>query len=173
MEDTLIQLVIAVGPAVIVGVVAYYFFNKFIENEDGRRRYLLHKDTHASTLPTRLQAYERLALYLERIKPTQLLLRVRPTQTDKNSYEQALVAQIEQEFEHNLAQQIYLSDACWNIIKSAKNGTIKLIRSKAMQESISNADKLREAILRDGMDEPAPSTVALTYLKNEVKDLFG
>ena len=173
MEDTLIQLVIAVGPAVIVGVVAYYFFNKFIENEDGRRRYLLHKDTQASTLPTRLQAYERLALYLERIKPTQLLLRVKPTHTDKNSYEQALVTQIEQEFEHNLAQQIYLSDACWNIIKSAKNGTIKLIRSKAMQESISNADKLREAILRDGMDEPAPSTVALTYLKNEVKDLFG
>tara|TARA_R110002020_G_scaffold396157_1_gene606152 strand:- start:949 stop:1467 length:519 start_codon:yes stop_codon:yes gene_type:complete len=172
MEEILMQLLVSVGPAIVVGVVAYYFFNRFMENEDGRRRFLLHKDAQADTLPLRLQAYERLTLFLERIQPAQLLLRVKPT-GDKNNYEQLLVAQIEQEFEHNLSQQIYMSSECWNVIKSAKNSTIKLIRQTNMSESINSPDKLRETILRDLIDKQAPSSIALEYLNREVKEILG
>ncbi|MEH6406059.1 MAG: hypothetical protein V7767_02170 [Leeuwenhoekiella sp.] len=173
MEDNILQILIAVGPAIVVGVLAYYFFNRFIENEDGRRRFLLHKDMQADVLPLRLQAYERLTLFLERISPSQLLIRVPPSGTDKALYEKLLLANIEQEFEHNLAQQIYMSDELWNIIKSAKNGTIRLVRNASANENVTNADQLREIVLKEILDKAAPTAIALEYLKKEVKQLFG
>ncbi len=44
-------------PAVVTGVVAFYFFRLHTRNEEGRRRYLLHKESQKSALPIRLQAY--------------------------------------------------------------------------------------------------------------------
>jgi hypothetical protein len=173
MEDSIIQLLIAVCPALVVGLLAYYFFNAFIKNEDGRRRFLLQKDSQADTLPVRLQAYERLTLFLERIKPAQLLIRIKPDGENKGSYEQQLIFTIEQEFEHNLSQQIYMSDELWNIIKSAKNGTIQLIRQQANGNEINSAAELREAILTEFMERTAPSQVALEYLKKEIKEVIG
>lgn len=147
------------------------FFNAFIKNEDGRRRFLLQKDSQADTLPVRLQAYERLTLFLERIKPAQLLIRIKPDGENKGSYEQQLIFTIEQEFEHNLSQQIYMSDELWNIIKSAKNGTIQLIRQQANGNEINSAAELREAILTEFMERTAPSQVALEYLKKKSRKL--
>lgn len=90
-------------PALITGMIAYYFFKEHTKNEDGRRRFLLHKDLQVNALPIRLQAYERMALFLERISPNKLLIRISPTSSDKDSYESLLIASIEQEFEHNLS----------------------------------------------------------------------
>ena len=70
-------------PALITGMIAYYFFKEHTKNEDGRRRFLLHKDMQVNTLPIRLQAYERMALFLERITPSKLLIRVKPTSSDE------------------------------------------------------------------------------------------
>lgn len=172
MND-IVDIAIAVGPAIVVGVIAYYFFNSFVENEDGRRRFLLHRDSQKELLPIRLQAYERLTLFLERISPSQLLLRVKPSEADKDVYERLLVSQIEQEFEHNLSQQIYMSDECWNVIRSAKNGTIQLIRQTGRNEEVTTADGLRQRLLEDLAGGPAPSNVALDYLRKEVSGLFG
>ena len=63
-------------PAIIVGIVAYYFFKGHTANEEGRRRYLIQKEAQNKTIPIRLQAYERLTLFLERIDPNKLLIRV-------------------------------------------------------------------------------------------------
>ncbi|MCB0461467.1 MAG: hypothetical protein R2816_04855 [Flavobacteriaceae bacterium] len=159
-------------PALITGMIAYYFFKEHTKNEDGRRRFLLHKDLQVNALPIRLQAYERMALFLERISPNKLLIRVSPTSSDKDSYESLLIASIEQEFEHNLSQQIYLSDECWNIICAAKNATIQLIRKASLLEKTNSANKLREVILTEMMEKRAPSDAALSYVKNEVSELW-
>jgi len=159
-------------PALITGIVAFYFFKEHTKNEDGRRRFLLHKDLQVNSLPIRLQAFERMALFLERISPTKLLVRISPTSSNKESYESLLVASIEQEFEHNLSQQIYLSDECWSIICAAKNATIQLIRKAGFLEKTTSADKLREVILTEMMEKRAPSDAALSYIKNEVSDLW-
>ena len=159
-------------PALITGMIAYYFFKEHTKNEDGRRRFLLHKDIQVNTLPIRLQAYERMALFLERITPSKLLIRVSPTSSDEDTYESLLVATIEQEFEHNLSQQIYVSDECWNIIVAAKNATIQLIRKAGLLEKTGTADKLREVILTEMMEKRAPSDAALSFIKNEVSELW-
>ena len=173
METTkLIELISYTLPAIITGVVAYYFFNLHTKNEEGRRRYLLNKDTQKDALPLRLQAFERMTLFLERINPGKLLIRLSPNSEDKNDYENLLISSIEQEFEHNLTQQIYMSDECWTVIVTAKNATIQMIRRTNMSDRVDTANKLREVIMNDLMDKQSPSAVALSYIKNEVKYLF-
>ena len=158
-------------PAIVTGAVAFYFFRLHTKNEEGRRRYLLHKDSQKNTLPIRLQAYERMALFLERISIPSLVVRVKPLSTNKMDYENLLIKNIENEFEHNLSQQIYLSDECWSVIKASKNATIKAIRSAAMSQS-DTSDKLREDILNETMDKQSPSATALAYVKKEISELW-
>ena len=168
----LIELLAYTLPALITGGIAYYFFDLHTKNEEGRRRYLLNKEAQKDALPLRLQAFERMVLFLERINPTKLLTRIIPFSSDKNEYENYVITQIEQEFEHNLTQQIYMSDECWTIIVTAKNATIQMIRKANMSERVNSADKLREVILSDLMDKQTPSSAALSFLKNEVNEFL-
>jgi hypothetical protein len=173
MDSTkIIELLSYTLPAIITGLVAYYFFNLHTKNEEGRRRYLLNKEAQKNALPIRLQAYERMTLYMERISLTKLLIRITPISNDKNEYENLLITHIEQEFEHNLAQQIYMTDECWTIITTAKNATIQIIRKATMSERVTSADKLREIILNDLLEKQSPSNAALAYIKNEVGQLW-
>ncbi len=170
--DNIVEILFNLLPALIVGAIAYYFFKEHIENEAGRRRFLLQKDMQKETFPLRLQAYERMALFLERIAPSKLLTRTIPTSSNKDDYETLLVATIQQEFEHNLSQQIYVSDECWNIILAAKNATIQLIRKANLLEKTDTANKLGEVILTELMDKQAPSSAALSYIKQEVGEMW-
>ena len=170
--DKIFEVFLYAVPALITGMIAYYFFKEHTKNEDGRRRFLLHKDLQVNSLPLRFQAYERMVLFLERISPSKLLVRVNPTGSDENAYESLLVATIEQEFEHNLSQQIYISEECWNIIVAAKNATIQLIRKAGLLEKTGTADKLREVILTEMMEKRAPSDAAISYIKDEVSDMW-
>ncbi len=159
-------------PAIVVGIIAYYFFKGHTANEEGRRRFLLHRETQKDMLPLRLQAYERLTLFLERIDPNRLLIRVKPYSDSISDYETLLTNTMEQEFEHNLTQQIYVSTECWNLVNAAKNATIHVIRKAAMQNQNGDVDEYRRQILESFMEEVTPSVKALTYIKKEVSDLF-
>ena len=170
--EQIFQVFLYAIPALITGLIAYYFFKEHTKNEDGRRRYLLHKDLKVTAMPIRLQAYERMTLFLERITPSKLLLRVAPTSTKKGDYEQLLIASIEQEFEHNLSQQIYVSDECWNIIKASKNATIQLIRKASLLPKTRTANKLREVILQEMLEKRAPTDASLSFIKKEVSQLW-
>jgi len=172
MEEQLLDLLMYTIPALATGAIAFLFFRKHIENENNRRNFLIKKDLQKEAFPLRLQAYERMSLFLERIKPPQLLPRVNPTSSNKEDYENLLVATIEQEFEHNLSQQIYVSDQCWSIIMAAKNATIQLIRKANMSEKTDTANKLREVVLTDLIDKSSPSNAALSFIKQEVGELW-
>jgi hypothetical protein len=168
----ILELLFYTLPAVITGLVAFYFFENFVKNENNRRNFILRQENQKQALPIRLQAFERLTLFLERINPAKLLVRIAPLSDDKMEYSNLLVQHIEQEFEHNLPQQIYLSNEAWTIILSAKNTTIQIIRQSTLNKEISSSQSLREAILTDLGNNQAPSTFALDFLKNEVLQIL-
>lgn len=167
-----LQLFFYLLPALIVGVVSYYFFSLHIENENKRRLFIIRKENQKQSLPMKLQAYERMALFLERISPGSLLLRSKPVSGDKHAYEKQLINTIEQEFEHNLTQQVYISSRCWDAIKASKNATISIIRKSNMSDKVDSPDKLREVILTDLLDKKPPSEAGLAYIKSEVNKLW-
>lgn len=159
-------------PAIITGVVALYFFKLHNKNENNRRIYLLRKEKQSVALPLQLQAYERMALFLERISPNSLLIRVPPTGNDKVAYLKKLLVTVEKEFEHNLAQQIYITSDCWNVIVTAKNSTLNLVREAMTKGENKDALAMRQAIIEKMVAEESPSNIALTFLKKEVSKIF-
>jgi len=159
-------------PAIVVGLVSYFFFKGHTANEEGRRRFLIQKEAQKNIIPVRLQAYERLTLFLERIDPKKILLRVKPFSKDLQEYETLLIQNIDNEYEHNLVQQIYVTPECWNLINAAKNATIQVIRQASMNEKVDDSDKLRAFLLNHFMDEVTPSHKALLFVKKEVSELF-
>jgi hypothetical protein len=173
MDSTrIIELISYSLPTLIMAFVAYSFFELYTKNENAKRNYLLQKNTKPDTLSLRLQAYERMTLFLERINPSQLLVRITPISENKIDYQNYVIAQIEQEYEHNLAQQIYVSEECWSTITTAKNATIQMILVATKNERISDANQLREVVLKDLFEKPSPSSAALAFLKNEVGQLW-
>ncbi len=171
-DQSIFQLLFFLLPAILVTGIAFYFFSQHTKNEERRRRFLLHRENQKQALPVRLQAYERMALFLERIAPGNLLVRVKPYTTKKEDYSTLLIKNIEQEFEHNLAQQIYISVECWNAIKASKNATITNIRKSAAKEDITNAAELRQYILSSMLEQQPPSETGLAFIKKEVKQLW-
>jgi hypothetical protein len=173
MDSTrIIELISYSLPTLIMAFVAYSFFELYTKNENAKRNYLLQKNTKPDTLSLRLQAYERMTLFLERINPSQLLVRITPISENKIDYQNYVIAQIEQEYEHNLAQQIYVSEECWSTITTAKNAKIQMILLATKNERISDANQLREVVLKDLLEKPSPSSAALAFLKNEVGQLW-
>lgn len=170
--NDLINLFSYTIPSVITGGVAYLLFNAHFKDQQNTRRWLLQKENNPTILPLRLQAYERMTLLMERINPSQLLVRLHPTGKNKIDYQNYLIAQIEQEFEHNLTQQIYVSEKCWSIVSTAKNATIQIIRLTAQKDDVIDSDALRERILTDSFDKIAPCATAMAFIKDEVSDLW-
>jgi hypothetical protein len=165
----IIELLSYTLPAVVTGLVAVYFFKTYVANEDNRRNFLLRKENQKAALPLRLQAFERLVLFLERISLSKLLVRIPPTGKDTLKYSHKLITIIEQEFEHNLAQQIYVSETAWKAVVTSKNLMIKMIRTTADKKEIENADQLRAFILENELKNDSPTQAALSFLKLEVR----
>ena len=159
-------------PAIVTGLVAVYFFKTYVANEDNRRNFLLRKENQKAALPLRLQAFERLVLFLERISLSKLLVRIPPTGKDTLKYSHKLITIIEQEFEHNLAQQIYVSETAWKAVVTSKNLMIKIIRTTADKKEIENADDLRAFILKNELKNDSPTDAAISFLKLEVQKSF-
>ncbi len=81
--------------------------------------------------PIKLQAYERIVLFLERISLESLLLRVSSPDMSASQLHTALLNAIRNEFEHNLSQQIYMSPQAWEVVSNASSNMIKIINSEA------------------------------------------
>mgnify|MGYP000559428729 CR=1 FL=1 len=121
-------------------------------------------------LPIKLQSYERMLLFCERINPVKIVVRIKPISDKSEDYLQLLISNIEQEFEHNLVQQIYISDKTWTAILGAKNATINKLKQVA--EISNSANDLRQNLLIDYSKTLPPTDTAIDFIKSEVKKLL-
>lgn len=172
MQEKILEIFSYTLPAIITGAVAYYFFLEHSKTITNLQRFEIVKENQKHALPLRFQAYERMSLFLERINPSKLLLRVAPIGDSKTAYIALLRNAVEQEFEHNLTQQIYISDKCWNVIIASKNATTHIMNKVAAEPSIETAQDLREAILKRMVESEPPSNTALAFIKDEVSSLY-
>ncbi|MFA7686476.1 MAG: hypothetical protein WCY25_01280 [Moheibacter sp.] len=168
-SNTMWTVVIALLPGVLVAGIAYLLIEKFLQNDRYRREIEVRKINTSQIVPQRLGAYERMALFLERIKPTGLARRISPQSTAKN-YETLIIQTVQGEWEHNLSQQIYVNPDTWKLIYSAKNATQNFIRQCAHEVGEeATAEQLQEHIIRKSIQENAPSNDALLKLQVDIQ----
>jgi hypothetical protein len=170
MEDKIIESIAYILPAVVTGFVAYYMFNGFIRQQDSEKKLELLANRKKDSLPIKLQAYERMLLFCDRINPVKMLVRVKPISENTKDYLHLILANIDQEFEHNLVQQIYISNDTWISIVAAKRAIINKLKQVA--EVSNSANDLRENILIDYSKSLPPTETAIDFIKNEVKKLL-
>ncbi len=174
MNDPLVQILVAVLPSIVVFLTAFYLIKQMVSAQASARISEVRKDDHRHTLPLRLQAYERLALFAERISPGALVLRVHKGSMSSRMFHAELVATVREEFEHNVTQQIYVSDKAWGKVKQAKEETIRLINLSYEQtgDTPSGTELSRHIFENLTRLSHTPSQECLVVIKEDVRRLF-
>lgn len=103
----------------------------FLRKEVQLHRLNLIGELRKEIVPQKIQAYERLTLLLERISPEALVLREQKNSLNSMQFHSLLLKLIRQEFEHNLAMQIYLPSKTWLLVVKAREEIVKLINTSA------------------------------------------
>lgn len=182
ISDVLLYFV----PALLVMMGMFTVMKKFLDNQNITIRKFLEKELqlksvdernvrHRESLPLKLQAFERMILFLERIAPNNLLVRVHRGGMAASQLQQDLVATIRAEFEHNLSQQIYVSEQGWEEVKDAKEEMIRIINNAfshvgANASGIQMSTQIFEQVLKM---ENIPTQKAIDFLKSEAKKILG
>lgn len=167
--DLTLELAKIVLPALMVFLTAFFVLKSYLENEQKKKELDARFEQKRVSLPIRLQAYERLALFLERINPESIVIRINQPGMGARELQALLLQTIRMEFEHNLSQQVYISNAAWDMIKNAKEDIIRMINTagSAMQPNATAID-LSTAIFEESLKmKEGILQKALVYLKNE------
>ena len=172
--DTLLEILKYTIPAIIVFLTTWVLIRTWARNEDKRRKHEFNLHIKDEILPVRLQAYERIILFLERISPESLVMRVSKAEFTTRQFHSELLSAIRSEYEHNLSQQTYLSTEAWDKVRVARNQTMKIINDSAAElKPESNGTTLGKLILEQTMElKSPPSQIAIDFLKQEVNTLF-
>jgi hypothetical protein len=161
-------------PPIVVLVSAVFIIQIFFRAYFNKKRLAVKGEVSVKTIQIRLQAYERIVLFLERISPQQLVLRVDVGEMDIDRYHRILLHTVREEFEHNIAQQIYISAEAWDLVKSAKESVVQLINKsrnelKEGAPALDLASKIVEINMLEGSKQ---MDGALSFIKKEVMGLF-
>lgn len=187
--ETLITILIGAVPTLIIAGLILYVFHEFMRfvNERDKRLAVLNSRVKGSDSPAsvatpsndlavklRLQAAERFVLYLERIEPGRLVMRSHQNGMSAKMLQNEMLKSIREEFDHNLSQQIYISENAWNLIKGAKDEMTKFITAtgEGMNGDATSIDFSRKIFLAASGVEKLPGEVALEFLRHETNQLF-
>ena len=161
-------------PASVVLYAMYLLVRSFIIKEIELKKLEIRTRSIETILPNRLQAYERMCLFLERISPPNMLLRLNNSGYSAREFHKLLLDEIRNEYNHNVSQQIYMSEDVWNMIKNAKEDLTILINEASSNmgsesTSLDLARKIFELTLEKKVE---PLGHALSELKKEIQQTF-
>jgi hypothetical protein len=161
-------------PAALVVYAVYLIVRSLTSKEYEKRMGELKIKSREIAFPLRLQAYERVILFLERITLPNILARVNKKGMNSLQLYNQLLFDIRDEYNHNLSQQVYISDQAWNLITNSKEQTIAFINKsfsgfEPSQDSVVFAKVLLDKLIAERMDFTGE---AITFVKNEIRELY-
>lgn len=184
MENVISLLLLFLSSLLIAGVV--YIMMKHFLKQNLQQMEFLNKEqellrlrleidrkqnTEKTSMTIRFQAYERMALFLERINPPNLLPRVLTPGQSAVGLQAQLHRSIRDEYEHNLSQQLYISDVSWVLVQKAKEEVVSLVNLVAVTvKADEDGGKFASEMLSIGFAaKDNPIDKALNGLKNEIR----
>ncbi|SHL19904.1 hypothetical protein SAMN05444266_102410 [Chitinophaga jiangningensis] len=171
----LLYIVLALGAGYMIYSTAKDLIKKKPSKEPAEPASSNNNNSNSSTiLPLQLQAYERMALYVERISPQSLIGRIYQQGMTTVDMQLAMVQQIKAEYDHNVTQQIYVSAQTWDAIKTLKEQTISVINQVAASlPADAPAMELNKQILEVFAEAGAsPSELVAQIINTEAKKLM-
>ncbi len=172
--DAVIEFGKILIPASIVLYAAYLLVRSFLAKEIELKKLEIRGRSIETVLPMRLQAYERMCLFLERISPQNLLVRLNVGSMPAKEFQQILLNEIRNEYNHNVSQQVFMTEAVWEHVKNAKEDLVMTINDAASElaadsSSLDLSKKIFERYINKPVD---PVAYALSELKREIQITF-
>jgi len=171
--ESLLNSIFYTIPSMVVFLTAYFLLKEFFFQENKKREVDIRLEKVRISLPLRIQAYERIIMFLERISPSNLVMRVHQQGMSALEFQKVLIQNIRDEYTHNLSQQLFVSSTAWEMVKTAREEMIRQINVSVSQlaEDATSVD-LSNSLL--GMSiEKFPTKKALDYVKEEARQNFS
>ncbi len=172
--ETFLDILKYVLPSVITFLTAYFLVKKFLERDYQNQMIAMKGENQKMITPLRLQAYERLILLMERTNLSDLITRTHKSGMSARMLHSELLKTIRNEFDHNIAQQLYVTNKAWDSLKTAKEETIKTINIAASHVADTAPAMDLVNVLFDIITkvDRLPTDIASDMLKMEARQLF-
>jgi hypothetical protein len=159
---------------VIVAVVVYYLFDRRIQAGKQNNYNKPESNDGASLLQLRLQAHERMIIFVDRINPANLLLRLHQQGIEIGALQLMAVNEIKMEFQHNITQQLYLEATTWNVIRKLKDDTIAMVNNavKNLPADVSGVELSKKVLHYMSEIDENPYELTIGLIKQDVRKLF-
>jgi hypothetical protein len=159
-----------------VGVVwvAFYLAKPYIERGERIQMLEYKKNLSNQTLSLRLQAFERLVLFIERINPANMILRLNARDYSAIELHTIMVEELRSEYHHNITQQIYVTTRTWTVVKQVKEQTLAIINTslRAVPENATGIDLARAILTHLAGEEESPYDIATNIVRTDFEALF-
>lgn len=172
--ETALEILKYILPALVVFATVYFLMKKYLDMQYHTQVLKFKQDQSKNTLPVKFQAYERMAMFCERISLNNLSYRLSSQKLDAHSMSNAMLIAIQQEYEHNMSQQVYISEKLWQIISLAKDQMQGVITAAASDPSVgtSTAALLQKANELINDMGGSPLNTAKRAIKKEIDILL-
>ena len=172
--DTFLEILKYILPSLIVFGATYFVLSKNLDNDYRKQLLMLRRENQKDITPLRLQAFERLILFLERLSMDKLVLRVHKPGMSAKMLQAELVRTINEEFNHNLTQQVYVASSSWAAVKKAKDESLKVITiAGSKMDNLAKGANLGQKIFEIMSTlNASPTQIAIDTLKLEIRQIF-
>ena len=157
-----------------VVLVAFYLFKPYLEKAERIQLLEIKKAVNNQTIPLRLQAYERMVLFIDRINPANLLIRINAPSYSLSELHSVLISEIRNEFQHNISQQIYVSKEAWATVRKIKDDTLVLINNmiSALPQDVTGLEASKQILAHLNKLEDNPYEQAAAIIKRDLENIF-
>jgi len=171
---TILEIIKVTVPALIVFLTVYYLVKNYLDSQYQIKMLEYKQNQQKTTIPLRLQAYERLSLFCERINIPSMILRLREEDMSASDLRVTLMVNVQREFEHNITQQVYVSDKLWQIILFSRDDVINILNMVYSQIEPGADAKVYSRALFDALNEREliPLDKSLVAIKKEASLLM-
>lgn len=173
-KQILIDLIVLSFGIFAALMAVYYVLKNEIESFFRIKQLELSKETRAHLLPLRLQAHERLIVFVDRLNPANLLVRLHQQGIELSTLQAGILNEIKSEYQHNITQQLYVDSVTWVVVKKLKDDTVAMINHavKGLPND-SNGIELSKAVLQHMATlAENPYDLTIELIKKDIHKLF-
>lgn len=154
--------------------IAFYLVKPYLDRDEKIQLLEFKKAISNQTLPLRLQAYERLVLFIERVNPANLLIRLNGPAYNAHELYSLILEEVRNEFQHNITQQIYVSARAWSVVKRVKEDTLGIVNNaiKTLPETATGLELSKFILNSLSQLEDNPYEIGASLLRKDLEELF-
>jgi hypothetical protein len=154
--------------------IAFYLIKPYLDKSERIQLLEFKKAVANQTLPIRLQAYERIVLFIERINPENMVIRLNSPEYTASDLHSIIITEIRNEYQHNITQQVYVSSRAWSVVKRVKDDTIKIVSDayKMLPAGATGLDLGKIIIVHLSQMEENPYDIGAGLIRQELEQLF-